>query len=415
MLTVEEAQKLVLQNARRLPQAAVALSRSLLGRVLAEDVSSDIDMPPYDKSLMDGYAVRTADVTGDGVASRSPADAQADRILTIVEEIPAGRMPQKTLAAGQAARIMTGAALPAGADAVVMVEKTELVDAQRVRIRDLGVKPEQSILRRGREMRRGETVLAAGALIRPQELGLLATVGKTAVKTYRQPLVGLLSTGDEVVEPATTPGPGQIRNSNASMLMGQIARAGAMHQYLGVARDAVESLREGIAAGLKADVLLLSGGVSAGKFDLVPGVLKELGVQPVFHHVAMKPGKPLYFGVRGETLVFGLPGNPVSSLVGFELFVRPALRVALGRRDPGPRLVAARLTTDMHYQSDRPTYHPAQLQLWGDGAHVTPVPWFGSPDLRAITGANAFAVFAPGEHRYRAGETVPVLAPEMDD
>jgi molybdopterin molybdotransferase len=225
----------------------------------------------------------------------------------------------------------------------------------------------------------------------------------------------MLSTGDEVVEPTRIPGPGQIRNSNAAMLLGQIARAGAQQQYLGIARDTAESLRELITGGLKADVLLLSGGVSAGKFDLVPGVLKELGVQPIFHQVAMKPGKPLYFGVRGETLVFGLPGNPVSSMVGFELFVRPALRVAMGRSDPGPRQVAAQLTMDYRYKSDRPTYHPARLQSAEAGWQVTPVPWFGSPDLRAITQANAFAIFVAGERQYRCGEIVQVLAPEMDD
>ena len=408
MLTVEEAQKLVLQHARRLPPVQAELSSSLLGHVLAEDVVSDIDMPPYDKSLMDGYAIRAADFVG-------ATSGDAARVLAVIEEIPAGRLPQKTLAAGQASRIMTGAALPPGADAVVMVERTEALDDRRVRILDRSVKPEQNVLRQGRELKRSDVVLTAGSVLRPQELGLLATVGKTSLKTYRQPLVALLSTGDEVVEPVARPAPGQIRNSNAAMLMGQIARAGCKHEYLGIARDTVESLRESITAGLRCDFLLLSGGVSAGKFDLVPEVLKELGVQPIFHHVAMKPGKPLYFGVRGDALVFGLPGNPVSSMVGFELFVRPALRVALGKPDSGPRQVAARMTLNFHHKSDRPTYHPARLQSTDDGWRVTPVPWFGSPDLRAVTQANAFAVFAAGEHDYRVDETVQVLAPEMED
>jgi molybdopterin molybdotransferase len=369
---------------------------------LAEDVASDLDMPPFDKALMDGYALRTADLLETGA------------ILTVVEEIPAGQTPQKKVGVGQAARIMTGAAMPAGADAVVMIERTELLEGQRVRIHERPAKAGQNILPRGREMRSGETVLAAGAVLRPQEFGLLATVGKATFSIYRQPRVALLSTGDEVVEPPGMPGPGQIRNSNASMLMAQIARAGGLPFYLGIARDTLESLRPLVIQGLTADCFLLSGGVSAGKFDLVPGVLQELGVEPIFHKVAMKPGKPFYFGVRGETLVFGLPGNPVSSLVGFELFVRPSIRVARGCQQPGPRLLNARLATDYIYKTDRPTYHPAHLEAADNGFRVTPVPWFGSPDLRAVTQANVFAVFPVGENRLREGETVSVLAPELD-
>jgi molybdopterin molybdotransferase len=282
-----------------------------------------------------------------------------------------------------------------------------------VRILDRSAKSGQNILTRGREMRRGETILQAGATLRPQELGLLATVGATSIETYRQPTVALISTGDELVEPAFLPAPGQIRNSNAPMLLGQAARAGAKTNYLGISPDTVEDLRASISDGLKADFLLLSGGVSAGKFDLVPSVLAQLGVQPVFHQVAMKPGKPLFFGRRDATLVFGLPGNPVSSMVGFELFVRPALRIAAGRSEPGPMLVSARMSGSHWHRGDRPTYHPSQLALQPLGWEVTPAAWFGSADLRALSQTNSFALFAPGEKQYQQGETVQVLAPEL--
>jgi molybdopterin molybdotransferase len=414
MLSVEQALQMVLENAVRRPTETIALTPAALGLVLAEEVASDLDMPPYDKALVDGYAVRSADL---GPASVRAHGAEAglavtSLLLKVIEEIPAGHVPRFPLRPNQVARIMTGAMLPPGADAVIMSEKVETVGGGAISIYDQNVKPGQNVMPRGREMRQNEIVLQAGALLRPQELGLLAAVGRNAIQVYRQPQVCILSTGDELVEPAVEPGPGQIRNSNATLLAGQLTRAGARPQYLGIARDSTECLRLLIGEGLQGDMLLLTGGVSAGQLDLVPGVLQELGVLPVFHKVAMKPGKPLFFGRREDTLVFGLPGNPVSALVGFELFVRPALNVMLGRSTIGPRMLNARLAIDFTQTSDRRTYHPAQLTTRDDGWQVTPVAWFGSPDLRSITRANSFAVFEPGERQYRRGELVPVLMPE---
>jgi molybdopterin molybdotransferase len=399
VLSVEQAQHLVIEHSRRRAPAFAPLGPELLGLVLAEDVTSDLDMPPYDKALVDGYAVRAEEL----------ADGEAE--LEVVEEIIAGTPPRCEVTPARCARIMTGAMIPTGTDAVVMFERTQAVGEERVRILER-VKTGQNILPQGKEMRRGDKILQAGTKLRPQELGLLATVGKASTLIYPRPVVAVLSTGDEVVEPSENPGPGQIRNSNGTMLMGQITRAGAMPRYVGIARDTLDSLRPLVAEGLNADVLLLSGGVSAGKLDLVPQVLEELGVTPIFHKVAMKPGKPLFFGVKHDTLVFGLPGNPVSSLVGFELFVRPALRRLMGK-EPGTELMPAKLAIDFAHRSDRPTYHPAKLQASGDGWQATPVPWFGSPDLRALAGTNAFVRFEAGERSYRRGDDVKVLPTEL--
>ena len=335
MLRVAEAQAIVQQFVRPLPPEPMTLATAVLGYILGAEVVSDLDMPPYHKSMMDGYAVRCADLP-DGKGT-----------LEVIEEITAGKVPRQTLAAGQASRIMTGAPLPPGADAVVMVERTRIEDDGRVEIEDRPPKPGQNILPRSAEMQRGDKVLQAGSVLRPQEFGVLATIGRTTVSVHPAPRVAILSTGDELVEPDQRPEGGQIRNSNGAMLVALVSRAGGTPRYLGIARDDPACLRPMVCDGLKSHVLLLSGGVSAGKLDLVPGVLREAGVAAHFHKVEMKPGKPVFFGTvlapgGGEpTLVFGLPGNPVSVLVCFELFVRPALRRLRGHADPGPHFVSA--------------------------------------------------------------------------
>jgi molybdopterin molybdotransferase len=400
MLSVSEAQQIVLQHVQPLSPRSVPLTAGALGLVLAEDVVSDLDLPPYDKAMMDGFAVRAADMP------------EGRGIVSITEEITAGRTPRVPLGPGQAARIMTGAPLPVGADAVVMIERSQSLDDGRVRLEDRPPRPDQNIMRRGQEMRQGETVLTPGAVLRPQEFGILASVGRAAVQVHPAPDVAILSTGDEVVEPDQKPGPGQIRNGNGPMLLAQTAQAGGVPRYLGIARDNLDSLKPLVAEGLRASVLILSGGVSAGKLDLVPGVLQDLGVQAHFHKVAMKPGKPVLFGTCGPNLVFGLPGNPVSALVCFELFVRPAIRRLRGHTDTGLSLLQATLPEAFTHRSDRPTYHPAWLERGEHGWQVRPVPWFGSPDLRSLARANAFLVLPAGELHYPAGQNCAVLSVE---
>jgi molybdopterin molybdotransferase len=398
MLSVDEARAAILDRLRPLAPRPTPLDPAALGLVLAEDVVSDLDLPPRDKAMMDGYAVRSADLS-EGRAT-----------LKVVEEITAGRTPQHAVGPGEAARIMTGAPVPAGADAVIMVEYTRLADPNHVTIEDRPPAPGQHVMPRGREMRAGEVVLNSGAALLPAAFGLLATVGRTEAKLIPAPRATVVATGDELVEAGTVPRGAQIRNSNGPMLVAMLCQASARAEYLGIARDERDHLRAVVEKGLLADVLILSGGVSAGKLDLVPGVLQEAGVEALVHRVAMKPGKPIFFGTgpRG-TAVFGLPGNPVSSLVCFELFVRPALRKLGGHVNVVPNPFRAALAENFRHRSDRPTYHPAVLEETAQGRRVRPVAWLGSPDLKALTRADALVVFPPGEGTLTAGETFDVF------
>ncbi len=408
MLTVEEALRAVLEEALRLPAESVSLDAALRC-VLAEDVAADIDLPPFDKSLVDGYAVRSGDLSG------------PDRRLRVGETITAGQVPSRPLGPREAAVIMTGSPVPPGCDAVVMHERTRPDgdgDGASVRVEEPEVRAGQNILARGREIRAGEVILAAGTVLGPAHLGVLASVGRTPVRVVR-PRIAVASTGDELVDPERTPGPGQIRNSNAIMLRALAVEEGARAESLPTAPDEPVELRRILQGGLEFDVLIVTGGVSAGQRDLVPAALAELGVRRIFHKVQLKPGKPLWFGVgptragRPGTMVFGLPGNPVSSLVVFLLFVRPALARMAGRPGPIPATVPARLTSGFRHRGDRPTYHPARLAAEpGDGSQAPAIEtlvWHGSADLRTAAAADGFAVFPAGDRDYSPGETVGFL------
>jgi molybdopterin molybdotransferase len=415
MLSVDEALERVLAVSRARVAREIAV-RDALGLVLAEDVQSDIDSPPHDKSIVDGYAV----------ASRDLSNGACE--LKILEEVTAGDVPRHAVSPGTAIRIMTGAPLPDGADAVVMVEQAEVFGASedggaaslgQVRLSPARFSAGQNIMRRATSMAAGDVVLRAGHMLRPIELGVLAEVGRTEVRVVPRPRVAVLATGNELVPPEVRPGAGHIRNSNSPMLVAAARAAGAESFDLGIARDQLDSMQAMIAKGLEADVLVLSGGVSAGVLDLVPSVLKSLGVEQVFHKISIKPGKPLWFGVlrrdrkdqdgeRGDTLVFGLPGNPVSSLVGFELFVRPAL-ARLAGREFAAAYVSARLTAAFTHRGDRPTYHPAELKTDAEQAVATPLHWKGSADLGTLSAANALLVFPTGDYTLAAGDEVRAM------
>jgi molybdopterin molybdotransferase len=394
MIAVEDALKIVLEHARPVGGVETSLSHSLLGQVLSEDVATDIDSPPFTKSMMDGYAIRTAD-TQRGLVE-----------LTVIEEVQAGGMPTKAVKPVEAIAIYTGAPIPEGADAVVMKERCERFSTDRVRVNDPSLQPGKNVLPRGAEMRVGDVVIPAGTPLTPAAFGLLAAVGRTKVSIRPHITVGVLATGDELVEAGVVPTGSQIRNSNAPMLCAQAHHAGAKAENLGIARDVEAELEGKVRSGLHHDILLLAGGVSAGKYDFVPAVLASLGVQTHFHHVRMKPGKPLLFGTLGSKLIFGLPGNPVSAFLGFELFVRPAIRTLMGHPQVHNQRLQLMLTKDLKANHDRPTYHPAKLA----GNAVEPLPWFGSADLRSLLRVDAFIELPAGPVNYSAGDTVPVLA-----
>ena len=400
MLSVDEALAAILETVIPFAPQPAALGDAR-GLFLSEDIVSDVDSPPFDKALMDGYAVRACDVHNGAV-------------LTVIEEVTAGNVSQRTVESGQSTRIMTGAPMPAGADAVVRVEDTAFDAAtERVTIAASAMRPGANMMPRGTSMRAGDTVMQAGRCLRPQELGALAELGRPVVSARRRPRVAILATGDELVPVGDTPGPGQIRNSNETMLVAQVERAGAVPVPLGIARDNRPDLKAKIEAGLAEDMLLLSGGVSAGKLDLVPSELEAAGVCEVFHKVKVKPGKPVWFGVRncGEArrYVFGLPGNPVSSMVCLELFARTAIRRLMGDPDPVPAPASARLAADFTFRGDRPTYYPAQIEAKDDGLIVQPANWQGSADLRSTVDSNGLAVFPPGDRELSAGDRVDVL------
>ena len=388
MLEVADALRTVLTHARLRPAAVTALSPAVLGRVLAEDLAADLDSPPFAKALMDGYAIRSGDLVG------------GQGTFAVIEEVAAGSLPARPVGPGQATRIFTGAKLPDGADAVVKQELAEVLAGGRVTLADPSAKPGRNVMDRGREMRAGDVVLPAGTALTPVALGVAATLGRTSARLIPPVTVAVVTTGDELVEAGVVPTGSQIRNSNGPILAALAARAGGVPRDLGTARDDEAALTAKLADGLTADVLLLAGGVSVGKFDLVPQVLKDLGVETHFHHIRMKPGKPLLFGTKGDTLVFGLPGNPVSALVCFELFVRPALRSLAGLPQVGP--TAGTLAAAFTASNDRPTFHPVAVS----GTVVTPRPWFGSADLRSLLAANALMHLPAGAIDWPAGHPV---------
>jgi molybdopterin molybdotransferase len=337
MITVREALDLVLADVAPLGVETVALPHAA-GRVLAEAVTATRDVPPFRNTAMDGYAVRAADVA-------SAASARPVR-LRILEVVGAGAVPRAEVTGGTATKIMTGSPMPEGADAVVRIEDTSEAGGE-VHIR-VGVPAGANVRHPGEDMKVGERVLGAGRPLRPADIGLLASLGAAVVRVSRRPEVAILATGDELVEIGQPLGPGQIVNSNAYTLAAAVEEAGAVARVLGIARDSADATRRAFADALASDMVLSTGGVSMGSFDIVREVLAGLGVRERFWKVAQKPGKPLTFGVREPTPVFGLPGNPVSALVCFYIYVRPALRAMMGHELLHLPTVRATVEDDVH-------------------------------------------------------------------
>ena len=411
MIEFAAALELVERTATALPPRRQRLLDAA-GGTLAVAVRADCDSPPFDRAMMDGFAVRSADMPG----------GEATVGLEVLADLTAGDVTQIPLRSGGCMRIMTGAPVPPGADAVVPIESAVEGTGRAhagsiVRLREPGFRAGQHVARRGAAFARGREVVPAGAVLHPAAIGLAAEAGATHVFATARPRVAILATGNELVPADTIPAHGQTRNSNGPMLVAAVACCGGEPIPLGIAGDRPEPLRAAIAQGLAADVLVLSGGVSAGDLDLVPDTLERLGVRQVFHKVRLKPGKPVWFGRldRGPdappTLVFGLPGNPASTLVCFELFVRPALAMLAGLpRDrwhlPRERAVLAGAAKAA---ADRPVYLPATIRSGPQGLRAEPLPFSGSSDLVGLAVADALLALPAGAGRLDAGAEVEVV------
>jgi molybdopterin molybdotransferase len=401
MLSYEQARQIVIEQVakhRRLRASERVRVWDALGRLLAQEVLADRAYPPFDRSTRDGYAVR---------ASEAAAAAETGKTIRCVGEIKAGDSVTQALAPGTCVQIMTGAAVPAGADAVVMIEHTRR-DSDAVRF-EREAQAGQNIVPRGSESAAGQRLLATGTRLGYVELALAAQVGAMELSCARKPRVAILSTGDEVVLAEQTPGPFQIRNSNSVSLAAQVRLADGEPVVLGNAADTFEDLREKISQGLREDVLVLSGGVSMGKYDLVETVLKELGAEFFFDAVAIRPGKPALFGKCGETFVFGLPGNPVSTMLTFELFVVAALDLLGGAEARPLALLEARLGEAMNEKPGLTHFLPARV-AWPQGKpEVKPLRWQGSGDIAALAQANCFLVIPSDKDALARGENVSVM------
>ena len=346
-LQATEAQHLILQSVIALGVETVQLDQSV-GRVLAQEIHANRDLPPYDVSAMDGFALRSADLAGVPV------------VLEIIEDIKAGDLPGKTLQTGQCARIMTGAPVPVGADAVIRVEETQEAGATAVRI-NKAVKPGNDIRLRGENMKDGDVVLTAGTEITPGVIGVLATVKAARFSVFRRPRVAILSTGNELEGMDEAVDLNKIPNANSYALMAQVQALGIEPVLLGIARDDPAELEQYLKRGLEYDVLLVSGGTSVGVHDYVRPTIEKLGVEMKFWRLAIRPGHPLAFGTTHKTAVFGLPGNPVSSMVCFEQFVIPALRQMMGNKRLYRRTVTARVAHDVKFRPGRTEFIRVQL------------------------------------------------------
>ena len=388
MLSYKEALKIVLDSAPEAGSEYIDF-KDALGRILYEDVISDIDLPPFSKSAMDGYACRREDIAHE---------------LEVIEIIPAGKDPTKRIQKGQCAKIMTGAAIPEGADIVIITEDTE--DLGNGKVRFSGKRTKQNIIHKAEDVKQNEVVLKKGTIIEPQHIAVLATVGCINPRVVKKVNIGILSTGDEIIEPEANPVGSQIRNSNAYQLVAQVERLGSKARYYGIADDNRDRTYMLIKDALQnQDVVLLTGGVSMGDFDFIPGVMKELGVEIQFQTVAIQPGKPTVYGIVGDKRIFGLPGNPVSSFNTFDLFVKPLILKMSGALIKS-RPIKLPLGQDYERKkSKRLSWLPIKVT---DNHEVIPLEYHGSAHITSLVEADGFISIPVGITKIAKGDLIDV-------
>jgi len=361
-----------------------------IGRILAEDVYSDMDMPPFDKSAMDGYACRKEDLKNS---------------LEVIEVLPAGKIPEKQIGTNQCTKIMTGAIIPRGADCVIMVEHTEEIGKNLIRF--VKENTNTNICYTGEDIKTGDQVLEKGICIKPQHIAVMASVGCTQPLVSKQPSIGIISTGDELVEPSSTPAPSQIRNSNGYQLIAQVKRAGGIPNYVGIAEDSEEVTYSTILKALKEnDIVLLTGGVSMGDFDFVPDIMEKVGIDIKFRSMAVQPGKPTLFGTFDQhKFIFGLPGNPVSSYTQFELLVKPLMLKLMGINNLPMPLKLPMGKSYKRRKSQRKSFLPVVIRADGK---VYPVEYHGSAHIHSYVFANGITSIDIGKETLEIGELVDV-------
>lgn len=403
MITVDEALDKILSRIEPLGFERVSILEAL-GRVIAEDIHANRDIPPFDNSGMDGYAVRSEDI-------RNASSYRPVR-LEVIDDLPAGFISKKELGQGKAIRIMTGAPIPKGADTIVPVEDAKQEEKFVVILE--AVPPGGYIRRAGEDVREGERVISRGDLIRPAEVGMLASVGRSFVSVFQRPLVAILCTGEELVDVDGNLEGVKIVSSNSYTLAAQVKDCGAIPIQLGIARDRKEEIKEKLLQGIRSDVLISSAGVSVGDYDFVKEALSELGMEMIFWRVAMKPGKPVVFGLLQGKPVFGLPGNPVSSMVSFEQFVRPSLLKMMGHRELFRPVIEAILKEDIRKRPGRRHFMRASVSFEKTEYFVTLTGAQGSGILRSMVKANGLVVIPEDRELVKAGEKVKVQLLDRD-
>lgn len=387
MVFFQDALKIVLDSSFQMGTEKVALIQAQ-GRVLAQDVFSDLNMPPFNKAAMDGFAIRESDIKNE---------------LTVIETVAAGQMPAKRVETGEATKIMTGAPVPEGADFVIQVELSVMVDAQTVRFTG---HPKNNIIPLAEDVKAGDLVLTKGVFIDARHLAVLSSVGCTNPLVYKQPKVGILSTGNEIIEPEQMPKASQIRNSNGNQLMAQVMQCHAMPHYFGIVNDTYEETFIALKTGLETcDVLLISGGVSMGEFDFVPKVMADLGIHIFFDSIAVQPGKPTTFGTLGNKIIFGLPGNPVSSFVQFEILVKPLLYKLMGSSLPDKTIKLPLGRAFTRKKAERMEFMPIVIT---DEGTVLRTEYHGSAHIFALPYAHGFAIIKEGIKELNEGDLVDV-------